>query len=1095
MPPPVSERGWAYLVMIAENVDKHITLMLLYKIDCFKPLMEQKLDAIYHPLGGSPKTNHLVHCLWVIPLKNIPGIILGAGDRFTLIYDVRKPEFVTHPYPVDVESEEGKKSPSKLLYNAWTRSSQQKAYSSDKNIDLVYLAREDGQIVLLTIKSWSGPLEVTSLGCIGFDVDKAFAIIDLPDDEQPTFVIGGSHSNGGIASFRPKGFAKIQTIMANIDPVIDTALVPCWNNVLTGRKRIFVTSGRGLKHGAISEVRHGYANRVVESLITADGKADSVTVSKVWILPYDNEDYLITATPNGVSCQLYKFNKDMSGHRQGLRSTHVPSWSLVDRNSNHPWFSIFEDQDTITAALTRYGYYIRVTPLNIQRLSYDLTGIENMFDGDRIYGRRYKITSAVIDSYNARVLFAVDRGKSYSLECLNTWANGRHGLWSRKLTYDPSCMYIHNEDARPIAIVCTHFGSLQICDLEPGMAVLCRRMVKTNDDDVCESLMVLKKSDGKSLLMCGFRSGLLKHFDLTFIDRGKIELPWLDSISLGMTSVLIMPNYNHETYHTTARSALIFCEEASYVLGENDLQLRGSNLKQLWYADLKGNGLHQSAVLSLAVVPPWIPHAHLGTKDIFCVARNTIHQCRIELDNGPRNVPWQIHVGGSPHRVIWSDHHKRLVVGLTFELMNDVVPSSESKRSSPFLFSAIMTLDPNSNGENLEHEAPVTFVNNESRYTTVLDQSGDRISSLTEWSLDHNGNAFHMLLVTTHCGTLGKDKIQLFNFKSANGPLRTRITYRPRDRGSIQAVEVYDSTSIIALTEHYLIKLQLSSEPGLPYFREVITTKLSSPGTHLRLHQGQIIIGTKSRGLEIYTIHDQAFELVITDTSAYPSYHSTTVSTSSDPSTNLIFQLRSLPTMQGLHSHISAHHQGLKNLTPIFTVRLPSRITRLEQTSVPYRLQNNHHFPYPTVTAQSDKPFPYPTLSAFALDGAIYSLDVISLRVWRLLSIIQLAIEAKSAPPPPPPPPPSESPAKENEPIVLPGEETLERRYIDGDLLRRVVDLGDPAAKQFIRGLLMMDVTWRRLAPWLRDFFGDLPGRDEFAGVVLDLLIRTVDAA
>lgn len=199
--------------------------------------------------------------------------------------------------------------------------------------------------------------------------------------------------------------------------------------------------------------------------------------------------------------------------------------------------------------------------------------------------------------------------------------------------------------------------------------------------------------------------------------------------------------------------------------------------------------------------------------------------------------------------------------------------------------------------------------------------------------------------------------------------------------------------------------------------------------------------------------------------------------------------------MQGLHSHISAHHQGLKNLTPIFTVRLPSRITRLEQTSVPYRLQNNHHFPYPTVTAQSDKPFPYPTLSAFALDGAIYSLDVISLRVWRLLSIIQLAIEAKSAPPPPPPPPPSESPAKENEPIVLPGEETLERRYIDGDLLRRVVDLGDPAAKQFIRGLLMMDVTWRRLAPWLRDFFGDLPGRDEFAGVVLDLLIRTVDAA
>ena len=1064
VPSPMSEDNLAYLVMIVENINKHIVLMLVSKIDCTKMSKTNVLDVTCSYIGS--ETDPLAGCLFVMPLKNVPGIIVCAEDRFALVSDVRLPRFRTGS---GIEFTERTRSPSKLLYSTWARTSHQKAQRFDESKDLVYLAREDGQIDSLAIESRPGQGEIpkiTPLGCIGINIDKAFAIIDMKDDEYPVFIIGGLHSNGVIADSRPNASNQIRTVMANTDPVIDTTLVPGEYNGLHGWKRVFVTSGRGRRHGAVSEVRHGYANRALESHMTVDGTANSVIVSKAWILPYQNEDYLITATSNGVPSQLYRFNKDLSGHQQDLGPAQALSWSLVDRNSNHPWFSILEDgEETITIALTRHAYYLRVTRSNIQRLSFDLAKIEKLLSEDGTY----RIILATIDSYNARVVF-VFRGSPYVLACLNTSDSGPIAITYLNLVSEPSCIYIHNEDALAVAMLTTQKGKLKFYSLGPIMTHLSEKSIREGDE-VCESLMVLRTANGGSSLMCGFRSGLLWYFDLVFGDHQNIILKKMGSISLGLTPVQIMPNYSHETHHTTSRSAFIFCEEKLYLFRENDTQLRESNLKQLWCTDSDGNGLRQPVILSLAVIPPWIQHTYLGPKDIFCITRDTIHLCRTQPDDGPRIIPWQIHVGGSPFRIIWSDHHKRLVVGLSVELEAGTTLPSTSKlgKLSPLL--GIMMVDPN------KDKAPITFNNKLSDYAAILDQSGDMISSLAEWDIVYNGKVYHMLLVSTVNGGSALGKVHLFDFKTADRKCRLITTYRAKNRGPVHAVAAYDSTSIIVLTHDFLIKLRLISESNPPRFSESILMKLQSPGINLRLHQDQIIIGTETLGLETYTIRGRSFERIHTDTIGSPSYHSTSIPTSHLPA-NIIVQLRSSPMAQNLYSYISVHYQGPEDPALLSYLRLPSRIIRLEQTSLRYPLQSNTLFS------------PYPRISAFAIDGAIYSLDMIPFRLWRLLRFIQNLIQSKTDDDP--------SPSVSVSVSVRPEEKIAEERYVDGDILHRVIEMGDQAAKDFIQGLLNDDAIAYMRSIWLSEFVKEeeLVWKDDglAAAAVLQLLKTIIDA-
>lgn len=525
--PPENEPDFAYLVVVGDDHSGRVFLVL--RIDCSRTLMGQDFNPIYRVVLGTRMTQGLDKFLFVIPLKHRSGLFLCAEKHLALVMDIKNPRFELQLSYLGDSDIEAVDDPgcygSDPLYTAWTRPLRRKEWWHESHKDVAYLCREDGQIKLLSLTAEPGRrsrVEVMFLYHIRSRVDQAFTAVDIPRSVvskvcDDSFITGGDQSNGVLVTIEPNQDPKLRSIIPNLNPVIDYAVAPNNLNDPCQNNRIFATTHRGRRHGAISEVRHGYEMRVLEDVSTND-----YDVVSICYLPFEDSGYLIISGPTGSS-QLYHYDGEDSISNSSGDESRYPSWLRASGNEDNFLTEVLQESEDIKAiAIISDNSYIVVTNNYIQRLSSDLRERQDLLRDD-LQGS--KIVKACIDSQSSRVLYAVATSAMYSVNVLEICASQQKPLISLSSSSEPSCICSYTGDNISLAVVGTRDGCLEFYHQHRStLERLCSYNLQ-EEDGVCENILLLvrkqepQRSNAISLL-CGLRSGELRLLDLDFEGQG-----------------------------------------------------------------------------------------------------------------------------------------------------------------------------------------------------------------------------------------------------------------------------------------------------------------------------------------------------------------------------------------------------------------------------------------------------------------------------------------------------------------------------------------------------------------------------------------------
>jgi hypothetical protein len=175
------------------------------------------------------------------------------------------------------------------LWVQWTKPTRHAAYNMTH--DDICLVREDGQLRYYIIDR-ATPTKIDAHfrpGNLGINVDTAFASMQGPValGGGDTFIVGGDLTDGGVFQCIAKNAPTCTQIIPNISPVHDMLTINSHDH--NGSKalcdpdrqeRIFVCSGRGTGHTAVSEICYGLEAQIG---LTAD-YSDLSSVNQAWTL-------------------------------------------------------------------------------------------------------------------------------------------------------------------------------------------------------------------------------------------------------------------------------------------------------------------------------------------------------------------------------------------------------------------------------------------------------------------------------------------------------------------------------------------------------------------------------------------------------------------------------------------------------------------------------------------------------------------------------------------------------------------------------------------------------------------------------------------
>lgn len=199
------------------------------------------------------------------------------------------------------------------LWVQWTKPSRHAVYN--KTHDDICLVREDGQMRYYIIDRTT-PTKIDAHfrpGNLGINVDTAFASMEGPAalGGGDSFIVGGDLTDGGVFQCIAKNSPTCTQIIPNISPVHDMLTINSHDH--PGSKalrdpdrqgRIFVCSGRGTGHTAVSEIRYGLEAQIG---LTAD-YSELSSVSQVWTLS-DTQNgrlvFLISHAQHTTAMSLY----------------------------------------------------------------------------------------------------------------------------------------------------------------------------------------------------------------------------------------------------------------------------------------------------------------------------------------------------------------------------------------------------------------------------------------------------------------------------------------------------------------------------------------------------------------------------------------------------------------------------------------------------------------------------------------------------------------------------------------------------------------------------------------------------------------------
>jgi hypothetical protein len=482
--------------------------LVCYEWDCTTNL------ATASPIGGGQRLRSDEQLpLLLVPLTKSTAFLLVSEKRITAYRNILTGNATAHTLLIrDHEpSEELGSSPRLPIWTQWARPSRHDLHV--QNQDNIYLCREDGIVQFLEIKDAVQMLDSTHrVGKLGVNVNTSFASVDLGCKGSDLLVVSGDESDGGGWLFEARRDANKRFVIPNWTSMVDFAstddaeVLEAYPRQSATRpnpnklpKRLFASTGRGSKHGGVTEIRYGIEG-IKQTNLESYCEIPQIGVTQIWILDGFAEDLILILLSYPTHTSLFQIS--MKGVLEDLME--------------NDYVNIDFDAKTIAAGATRNGLIVQITEASFRAVIY----------GQNV-GFFYQQANIIVacvraceDEPNKALLLIACR--SENVQYLHF---GRFELDGGSITYhaigapyplpaQPTFVSLERVGLEILAFVGTVASTLQVFRIYPDLGLNLTSEYKFEGVvAVCDTVAVLDPhapGDNKHLIVCGLRNGLLE---------------------------------------------------------------------------------------------------------------------------------------------------------------------------------------------------------------------------------------------------------------------------------------------------------------------------------------------------------------------------------------------------------------------------------------------------------------------------------------------------------------------------------------------------------------------------------------------------------
>ncbi|KAL9024702.1 MAG: hypothetical protein Q9180_007833, partial [Flavoplaca navasiana] len=403
----------------------------------------------------------------------------------------------------------------------------------ERGIDNIYLCREDGVVCYIDVREDSRPMISSShsAGVLKANLSKAFATLDLGRESNDVVIAAGEMGDGGLWYLRPRKSIEHVGTIRNWTPLKDTTIAPF--NTLTGSvaesdkqicrktKRIFACSGRGPRHGAITEIRMGteavkLGPTIELGELAYDGILDlwalpdrsNKGIYLMLVRPTDTELILIPSTID-QNPQTASETEELSHNQKTIEASEAEELSLNEK--------------TIAAGSTAEGFIVQVTPSSINAMARGHGILPLAWHPE---GASISVASILtIPNKTTVLLIVLRRHHNFYLHHGHFGSQGGQIIFEAlgepiRLPSEASSLALHWFENCIIAFVGTVAATLQIYTARAGSSLSPYFEYSFDDpSSICDSLAILTTEiqtvacdevENGQLVLCGLRNGTVK---------------------------------------------------------------------------------------------------------------------------------------------------------------------------------------------------------------------------------------------------------------------------------------------------------------------------------------------------------------------------------------------------------------------------------------------------------------------------------------------------------------------------------------------------------------------------------------------------------
>ena len=477
-----------------------------------------------------------------------------------------------------------------------------------------------------------------------------------------------------------------------------------------------------------------------------------------------------------------------------------------------------------------------------------------------------------------------------------------------------------------------------------------------------------------------------------------------------------------------------------------------ADVYRIWITDNKNPEWQQDSFSTFAIAEVF-ETSKRGTKapELVCVDRASIHVATLDYTGGPQNVHRRLTTGGTPTRVVYSEHLNKLIV-LTHEVSIIRSPRTVGGRrllGKRALQPVITFVDPDRDKSaclddgtmdvDMDNESGATIRNRRQyleaqRCRNVVDYTpGEKFLGITEWFPKFGDHVYHMLVVNTfiRADEQGNPsgRLLIFAVQNVDGGVQIALKKKTVPFAPVYAVAAHpDRRSIVYCSNQELciIGLEPNEISGqTPKWGKVTKAPLRSPGRHITIEHPFIYVSTAGESLAVFLQKLDSIEYLSSDTIARQGLHHINI-----PSFPLTIMADMGGSITGLWGPPEPRIDN--SLSTIFEACLPHTVIRLNPVRRPVWSRKDFaedlDEPMELLLAQR-------ALIGTSTVGTITQHTILLEQRWLLLRFIQNLAERSTIVCPF-----RDAPAKQH---LDPARSTKpQSRAIDGDILSRLLERG-----------------------------------------------------